>query len=142
MPPDSLQTTVEAFFSSYRRAFEQGDVAALVEHFGESVHVASDTGQGVHVASFAGAEWRGVLEQLVAQYGHIGVARAVVRELAASALSSRLVQARVEWRLLDRAGDVLYEFGAIYTLVCDGPQCCIVAIAHDEPARARGLKST
>lgn len=138
MTAEALKATVEAFFASYRSAFEQGDVAALVEHFGEVVHVASDTGRGVHVACFAGPQWRGVLEQLVAQYRRLEVERAEVRTLAAGVISTRLLQARVDWRLHNRAGDVLYDFSAQYTLVCDGPTCRIVAIAHDEQARARG----
>ncbi len=34
-------TTAETFFASYRRAFERRDIAAIEEHFGDGVHIAT-----------------------------------------------------------------------------------------------------
>lgn len=130
-------TTVKAFFTSYRNAFERRDIAAIEEHFGDAVHVASDTGSGVHVRYVSRAEWRGVIEQLVSQYRALDVAIADIRSLEVTPISDRLAQAHVSWALSSRSGSILYEFAAAYTLACEDQRCRIVALAHDEIAQAR-----
>jgi|SRR5687768_3414679 len=137
MASDELLATVEAFFASYRNAFEQGDAAAIAAHFGDTVHVASDTGSGVQLQYANHTEWRHVVQQLVTRYRALDVRRADVRALSATAVSAVLAQARVDWRLYDGSGEVVYEFTALYTLTRDGSTCRIVAIAHDEVARSR-----
>ncbi len=137
MASDELLPTVGAFLASYRSAFERRDVAAVAALFGDAVHVASDTGTSVHVQCVARAEWRSVVEQLVAEYQALDVGRADVRALAVATVSDRLVQARVDWVLFSRSGNALYEFVALYTLACEDRTCRIVAIAHDEVARSR-----
>jgi hypothetical protein len=138
---EELLTTVDAFLASYRRAFEQRDVAAIAVLFGDPVHVASDTGSGVHLQCVASVEWRGILEQLVAQYRALDVGRADVRARTVAAVSGRLIQARVDWALFSPAGHALYEFAALYTLTCEDRRCRIVAIAHDEVAQSRRSRS-
>lgn len=135
--PGTVDAMVGAFLASYRTAFERRDVAAIAAHFGDAVHVASDTGSGVHLQYVARAEWSGVLERLVSQYRALDLGRADVRVVATAAVSPRLAQARVDWALFSRAGDALYEFAALYTLACEGRSCHIIAIAHDEVARSR-----
>lgn len=134
---EAVQTTVESFFASYRSAFERRDIAAIEEHFGDAVHVASDTGSGVHAQYVSRADWRRVIEQLVSQYQALDVAAAETRSLQVTSISDRLVQAHVSWALSSRSGSLLYEFAAAYTLACEGQRCRIVALAHDEIAQAR-----
>lgn len=137
MTPELALTTVEAFFASYRNAFARRDVAAIEEHFGDGVHVASDTGSGVHVQYVSRADWRGVIEQLVSQYRALDVAIAEMGSLDVTPVADRLVLARVSWALSSRSGSLLYEFAAAYTLACEDQSCRIVALAHDEIAQAR-----
>ena len=137
MASEPALTTAGAFFASYRNAFERRDIAAIEDHFGDGVHVASDTGSGVHVQYTSRAQWRGVIEQLVAQYQALDVATAEMRSLQVTLLSDRLLQARVSWALSNARGSLIYEFATVYTLACEGQRCRIIALAHDEIAQAR-----
>jgi len=65
-------------------------------------------------------------------YRAIDVGSVEATALATDALSSRLVQARVRWALLDRAAQPLYEFDAMYTLARHTEKFRITAIAHNE----------
>ncbi|HEX6133821.1 MAG TPA: hypothetical protein VFZ24_07655 [Longimicrobiales bacterium] len=134
---EMTRSSAEAFITSYRVAFERRDVDAIVAHFGESIHVASDTGAGVHSNFFTHAEWRSVVERLISQYRALDVARAEVRSLETTGISPRLFQAAVTWGLFDGGGRELYEFRAVYTLVAEDDAVRVTAIAHDEMARAR-----
>ena len=136
-PSEQSLTMVESFFTSYRSAFERRDIAAIEEHFGDAVHVASDTGSGVHVQYVSRGDWRRVIEQLVSQYQALDVATAEMRSLQVMSISGRLVPAHVSWALFSARGSLLYEFAAAYTLACEGQRCRIVAVAHDEIAQAR-----
>ena len=137
MPQDEIVLGVESFFTSYREAFERGDTAALAAHFGDSVHVASDTGSEVRLELLTGAAWRAAIERLLALYRALGVGGAEPRSVAVVAVSERLAQASVRWALSDRGGRALYEFRALYTLTHDGTRWRIVAIAHDELPQSR-----
>jgi hypothetical protein len=137
MSRERVESVVEAFIASYRRAFERGDPEAILGHFGKSVHLVSDTGTDVRAELLTRAEWRRTVEQLVSRYRTLGVGRIELRALDTTGLSERLVQTRVTWALLDRRGDALYEFSALYTLTCDGTSCLVVAVAHDELVRSR-----
>jgi len=137
MVPRKAALAIELFFASYREAFERADVAAVAAHFGESVHVASDTGAGVRLELSTGAEWRAVIERLLTLYRAIGVGRAEPRGLDVVGLSERLAQASVGWALFDDDGRALYEFRALYTLAHDGTRWRIVAVAHDELPQSR-----
>ena len=137
MALEGIDSVVEAFFASYRAAFERSDVEAIAGHFGDSVHIASDTGSGVRLEVATGPRWRATVEQLVWLYRTLDVGRAEIRALKTIGLSPRLAQASVEWALFDRRGDALYEFRALYTLAGEGPSCRIVAIAHDELPQSR-----
>jgi ketosteroid isomerase-like protein len=137
MPQRQPVSAVESFFTSYREAFERADAAAVAEHFGESVHVASDTGSGVRLEFMTGADWRGTIEQLLARYQALGVSTAEPQNVEVVGVSERLAQASVHWALSDRDRRALYEFQALYTLTRDGTRWRIVAIAHDELPQSR-----
>ncbi|HEX6308038.1 MAG TPA: hypothetical protein VFZ69_07615 [Longimicrobiales bacterium] len=136
---EMTRARAEAFITSYRAAFERRDVDAIVAHFGASIHVASDTGEGVRSNLFTHAEWRSVVEGLVSQYRALDAARAEVRSLDTTGISPRLFQAAVTWALFDGGGRELYEFRAVYTLVAENDAVRVTAIAHDEMAQARNV---
>jgi hypothetical protein len=98
MSRERVESVVEAFIASYRRAFERGDPEAILGHFGKSVHLVSDTGTDVRAELLTRAEWRRTVEQLVSRYRTLGVGRIELRALDTTGLSERLVQTRVTWR--------------------------------------------
>jgi len=61
MVVEGIGSVVEAFFASYRAAFESSDVEAVAEHFGNTVPVASDTGSGLRVELVTRAKWRAII---------------------------------------------------------------------------------
>jgi hypothetical protein len=133
---------VRAFFTSYCTAFIRQDVPAIVRHFADVVHVATDVGDDVNVHVANGAEWRTTIERILEMYRAIDVGSVVATGLATDALSARLVQARLRWALSDKAGGPLYEFDAMYTLARHTETFRITAIAHNEiPEYRRCLAS-
>ena len=121
-----------AFFESYRTAFEQLDAAAIADHFAYPCHITSDAGEIVLRSIGDQLDWIDKIEQLLGHYRTIGFSSANIRDLAATELSPRLVQTIVHWELHDRAGHVLYDFEAIYTLALINGALRITAIAHNE----------
>ena len=132
MKPSRITADVRAFFTTYCTAFIRQDAPAIAKHFAELVHVASDTGDDVRIHVATAAEWRQTIDRLLEMYRAIDVGSVEATALATDALSSRLVQARVRWALLDRAAQPLYEFDAMYTLARHTEKFRITAIAHNE----------
>jgi len=132
MPTIAIQTSVSAFFDSYRAAFERGDAAAVADHFVYPGHVTSDAGEIVLVPITNRQEWLGKLEQLLGMYRAIRLSSAHVLDLTLTEISSRLVQAQLHWDLRDAAGLRLYDFVASYTLANGDGAFRITAIAHNE----------
>ena len=132
MPTTDLQTSVRAFFDSYRAAFERQDAAAIADHFAYPAHVTSDTGEIVLVPITNRPEWISKVEQLLGMYRAIGVGSAHVLDLMLTEISPRLLQAKINWALQTAAGEPLYDFEAIYTLAHTAGAFHIAAIAHNE----------
>ena len=135
MPIDNLLTQINAFFDSYRTAFERQDAAAIADHFSYPGHVTSDAGEIVLVPITNREEWIGKVEQLLGMYRAIGVSSAQVLGLALTEISPRLIQARIHWALQTAAGEPLYDFEASYTLTNRAGAFHITAIAHNEMPR-------
>ena len=132
MRSSKVTADVRAFFTSYCTAFIRQDVPAIVRHFADIVHVATDVGDDVNVHVANGAEWRTTIEQILEMYRAIDVGSVVATGLATDPLSGRLVQARLRWALSDKAARPLYEFDAMYTLARHTETFRITAIAHNE----------
>src|SRR5215216_2769848 len=101
---NDVQSVLKTFFASYREAFRGSDVKAVLGHFAERVHVASDTGDGVHVESFTHKEFQEIVEQLVTEYRALDVDQIELRDLEIHSVSPRLSQARIQWELRDSGG--------------------------------------
>jgi hypothetical protein len=112
----SLQREVEAFFESYRAAFERQDPALIADHYAYPAHVTSDVGRIVLVPAASREDWIRRLGDLLGMYSKIGFASAKLLEVVATELSPRLAQGRVQWALSDRAGERLYTFDTLYIL--------------------------
>jgi hypothetical protein len=128
---------IVAFFESYRRAFEALDSAAIANHFAYPCHMTSDAGHVVLVPITTKDEWTGEIDPLLETYRGIGFVSATVVDLSTSDLSPRVVHAVVHWALHDGAGNLLYDFNAMYTLALIDGAFKITALAHDEILRAR-----
>lgn len=127
-----ITADVRAFFTTYCTAFIRRDAPAIVRHFANQVHVASETGKSVSVQIESGDEWRKAIDRLLDMYLAINVATAEVKEMSVHPVSSRLVQASLHWALRDGNGAPLYEFDALYTLARHSETFKIIAIAHNE----------
>ena len=129
-----IRSSVKDFFEGYRVAFERLDAGAIADHFAYPGHVTSDSDQyGIGLLPVAEKQqWIGTLQRLLGMYGAVGFASARIRKLATTELSAGLVQAIVHWALHDRAGRLLYEFEAAYTLAKLTGAFRITALAHNE----------
>jgi hypothetical protein len=132
MSTNNLHAQINAFFHSYRTAFEHRDAAAIADHFAYPGHVTSDAGEIVLVPITSRQEWIGKVEQLLGMYRTIGVGSARVLDLALTEISPRLLTAEIHWALHTAAEEHLYGFEAIYTIAWSNGAYHIVAIAHDE----------
>jgi hypothetical protein len=129
--------SVNAFFESYRTAFERLDAPAIADHFAYPSHITSDTGEIVLIPIAAKQDWIGKIEQLLGMYRAVGFSSARILNLAATELSPRLAQAILHWALHDGAGRILYDFEATYTLAKINGTLRIAAISHNEIPRYR-----
>ena len=136
---DSADPDVQAFFDSYRAAFERRDAAAIASHFRFPLHVTGDAGEVTAVAIPSAEAWVPQLERLLAVYAQLDVKTAQMREARTTRFSPRLAQTAVHWTLESSAGKVIYEFDATYTLATTGESLKITAIAHNEQLRAREM---
>jgi hypothetical protein len=127
-----ITADVRAFFTTYCTAFIRRDAPAIVRHFADQVHVASETGKSVRVQVETGDEWRKTIDHLLEMYSAINFGSAEVKEMSVHPVSSRLVQASLHWALRDGNGAPLYEFDALYTLARHSEAFRIIAIAHNE----------
>jgi hypothetical protein len=129
--------SVNAFFESYRTAFERLDATAIADHFAYPSHVTSDAREIGLVPVSSKQDWINDIERLLAMYRAIDFGSARVLDLALFELSPRVVQAMVRWALHDTAGGSLYDFQAMYTLVGINETLRIATIAHNEIPRYR-----
>ena len=134
---DTGDKEVQAFFDSYRSAFEKRDAADIALHFRFPLHVTGDAGQVTTVVVPSIDAWRPQLERLLGAYQQFGVSTAEVLSSQITRFSPRLLLAAIKWRLVNEAGAPIYEFEATYTLTQSDDGLKVVAIAHNEQLRAR-----
>jgi hypothetical protein len=128
-------SSVNAFFDSYRAAFERFDAHAVADHFAFPGHVTGDMGEITLIPVATKQDWLAQIERIIGMYKTIGVSTARVLELKMTEISPRLVQAVIHWELQNGAGAILYDFDAIYTLAKVGDDLRVSAIAHNEIPR-------
>ena len=132
-----LDPDVQAFFDSYRAAFERRDASAIATHFRFPLHVSGDAGEVTTVAIPSIEVWVPQLERLLAGYAKLNVKTATIVEARTTRFSPRLAQAAIHWALSSSTGSAIYEFDATYTLAATDGALKIAAIAHNEQLRAR-----
>ena len=132
MRSSKITADVRSFFTSYCTAFIRQDAPAIVKHFADTVHVASDDGDAVRIEVSDAAEWRKTIDRILEMYRAIDVGSLEATGLATDPLSPRLVQVRLRWALSDKSARPLYEFDAMYTLARHTEIFRITALAHNE----------
>jgi hypothetical protein len=137
--PDTVDADIQAFFDSYRDAFERRDAGAIADHFRFPLHVTGDAGEVTAVAIPSVEAWIPQLERLLAVYKQLDVRTAQMVDVRITRFSPRLAQAAVHWALESSAGKTIYEFDATYTLAGTGASQKITAIAHNEQLRAKEM---
>ena len=123
------------FFDSYRAGFETMDPDVICDYFAYPCHLTSDAGEVMLSVGASRDEWREQIAGLVGLYRAAGVASATALSTSETELSAGVVQTGVHWSILDAAGDQLYDFHALYTLVRRDDSFKIAAIAFDELPR-------
>ena len=137
MKSTKITAHVRAFFTTYVTAYIRQDVPAICGHFADTVHISTDTGDKVTVHVATNAELLQMIAQQLERYRSMGFGSAEILALATDEMSPRLVQARLRWLLLDKAGEKLYEFDAMYTLARHTEIFRITALAHNETPQYR-----
>ena len=135
--PEIADKEVQAFFESYRGAFEKRDVPSIALHFRFPLQVTGDAGQVTTVVVPSIDAWKPQLERLLAGYRALGVHTAEVVSSHITRLSPHLAVAAIHWRLVTAEQKPVYEFDAVYTLATSEDGLKVTAIAHDEQLRAR-----
>jgi ketosteroid isomerase-like protein len=135
----AVEADIQAFFDSYRAAFERRDAKAIADHFRFPLHVTGDAGEVSAVAIPAVEAWVPQLERLLAGYAQLGVHTARMLETRTTRFSPRLAQAAVQWALETSAGKPIYQFDATYTLAKTGETYKITTIVHNEQLRAKEM---
>ena len=135
--PGGLDPDLQAFFDSYRAAFERRDASAIASHFRFPLHVSGDAGEVTTVAIPSIEAWIPQLERLLAGYAKLDVKSAKIAQARTTRFSPRLAQAAIHWALTSSSGGAIYDFDATYTLAATDGALKIAAIAHNEQLRAR-----
>jgi hypothetical protein len=133
----SERSSIQAFFDTYRAAFEAFDVAAIADLFSYPCQITSGDGE-IAVTTIGNREaWVAQIERLVSAYRAIGVRCAEALEVQVVELTPWLAQAAVHWGLRDQEGETIYDFDASYTLADFGQGMRITALAQNETPRLR-----
>ena len=129
--------TAAAFFESYRAAFAQGDVAAILDHFAFPCHITGDAREVTLTPIGSREEGARMVGHILNMYRDVSVTTVRVRKLNTIEVSPRLLVALVHWSLDDATGANVYAFEAVYTLASIDRALRITAIAHNEVLRYR-----
>lgn len=116
----------------YRRGFVSGDVGALVACFTFPLQVVSVGAAEAPITIVQADQWPGVLQGLLGAYRRLGVTDCVRVAVQVTQPMEAVAIVGVQWELRRGAGEPVYDFTAVYTLVLTQGCLQIAAIAHDE----------
>jgi hypothetical protein len=131
----SDQTAVRELLESYLGAFERLDAAAIAEHFAYPSHISSDADDVALLQLSNRQDCLAAVEKVVAMHRELAAPSGSIRDLSITGLSPRLAQASLRMEVNARAGGMLYDFEAFYTLVETPAGWRIAAIAHNQIPR-------
>jgi ketosteroid isomerase-like protein len=132
MMSNEVAAAVRALLESYLDAFERMDAAAIADHFAYPSHIASDAGEVALMQLTNRQDCLEAVEKVVAMHRELGAPSGTICDLSVVELSPRLAQASLRMEAHARAGGMLYDFEAIYTLAQTREGWRIAAIAHNQ----------
>jgi hypothetical protein len=135
MTSNETVPAVRALLESYRDAFERLDAAAIADHFAYPSHITGDADEIALMQLSNRQECMAAVERVVAMHRQLEAPSGSIRNLSIVELSPRLTQAYLTMEVHDRAGGMLYDFEAVYTLAETRAGWRIAAIAHNQIPR-------
>src|ERR1700738_4844346 len=135
MTSNETVPAVRALLESYRDAFERLDAAAIADHYAYPSHIASDADEIVLLQLSNRQDCLAAVEKVVAMHRELEAPSGSIRNLSIVELSPRLTQAYLTMEVHDRAGGMLYDFEAVYTLADTRAEGRTAPIAHNQIPR-------
>ena len=135
MTSNETAVAVRAMLESYRDAFERLVAAAIADHFAYPSHIAGDADEVALIQLSNRQDCLAAVEKVLAMHRQLEAPSGSIRNLSIVELSPRLTQAYLTMEVHDRAGGMLYDFEAAYTLAETRAGWRIAAIAHNQIPR-------
>jgi predicted phosphodiesterase len=134
-PASDIEAGVARFFDTYRAAFEAYDTEAIVDHYLLPSYVASDATEVALLAMATREDCREGIERVLARHRELGVVTGRALDYRATELSPRLTVLDLSFEFRNAGNEPLYDFRGCYTLVRQGADWRIAAIAHNQIPR-------
>jgi hypothetical protein len=135
MPSHDTVSGVMEFLGSYRKAFENYDTDAILDHFVFPCTVIGDTEKITPSLLQTKEELRVGVDYVLSLHREIGYRSGQLLLLDITELSPRLAGMMIRSRMCDANGRPLYEFQGFYSLARTDTGCRIVAISHNQIPR-------
>jgi ketosteroid isomerase-like protein len=133
MTSNETAAAVRALLESYRDAFQRLDAAAIADHFAYPSHIIGDEVALIQLSNRQ--DCLAAVEKVVAMHRELEAPSGSIRDLSIVELSPRLTHASLRMEVHGRAGEMLYDFEAAYTLAETRTGWRIAAIAHNQIPR-------
>jgi hypothetical protein len=135
MPSYDTVVGVMEFLGSYRKAFEDYDTDAILDHYVFPCTIISDTEKITPSLLQTKEELRAGVDYVLSLHRHIGYWSGQLLHLDITELSLRLTGMMIRSRMRDENGRSLYEFQGFYSLARTDAGCRIMAISHNQIPR-------
>ena len=135
MTSNETAAAVRALLESYRDAFERLDAAAIADHFAYPSHIIGDANEVALMQLSNRQDCLAAVEKVLAMHRELEAPSGSIRDLSIVELSPRLTHASLRMEVHGRAGEMLYDFEAAYTLAETRSGWRIAAIAHNQIPR-------
>jgi hypothetical protein len=135
MPSYDTVSGVMEFLGSYRKAFEDYDTDAILDHYVFPCTIISDTEKITPSLLQTKEELRAGVDYVLSLHRQIGYRSGQLLLLDITELSPRLTGMMIRSRMRDKNGRPLYEFQGFYSLARLDAGCRIMAISHNQIPR-------
>jgi hypothetical protein len=135
MPSYDTVSGVMEFLGSYRKAFEDYDTDAILDHYVFPCTIISDAEKITPSLLQTKEELRAGVDYVLSLHRQIGYRSGQLLLLDITELSPRLTGMMIRSRMRDKNGRPLYEFQGFYSLARLEAGCRIVAISHNQIPR-------
>jgi hypothetical protein len=135
MPSYDTVSGVMEFLGSYRKAFENYDTDAILDHFIFPCTIISDAEKIAPSLLQTKEELRAGVDYVQSLHRQIGYSTGELLLLDITELSPRLTGMMIRSRMRDVSGRPLYEFQGFYSLARTDAGCRIMAISHNQIPR-------